>query len=296
MDHLAPAPVVHTVRVKGKVYHPWSGRGYPAGYTIDGTEGKVLVVARGESYLFEVHVPNVHPFYFTESGVGGFSPLEFASTEEPLPRDLGPVPTTDATVRLTIFEDTPETFFYQCAIHKYMGGEVRVVAPSPRSRASVPSTASVEQGGVVLAPTHGTVEHVTPRSLDIYIAPEDEHGVFAPISGHLLRVESERGEFMGTQFQVPYHKTERVVLTFQGSINVTLWIEVGKPQYITDNVRFSVGAGTYVRAGDHIGDILLGSRAGLVLSREATITARRGQHIRGGKDTVGEWSAEAPPR
>ncbi len=297
MNLLSPAPAVHAVRVKKKIRHPWSKQGYPAGYTIDGVEGKTLTLARGETYLFDVQVPDIHPFYFTQSAAGGFSPeTGLLSLDEVAPRSLGPAPVTNETIRFTVSEDAPNTFFYQCAIHKYMGGKVVVVERSSNhvatgdAAAPIDALANAQGRGVVLAPTHGVVERVSPPyAVDIYIAEDDNHDVFAPISGQLLRVESQTGEFVGTQFQVPYEKTERVFLTFQGEVQVVLWLEVGKPKYITNNVRFSVEAGAWVRAGDRIGEILLGSRSGLVLSHPATITAQPGQRVRGGEHIIGQW-------
>jgi len=88
-------------------------------YAIDGEVGKVITLERGKTYAFELGdgvSPN-HPFYVgtTAEGAGGD---EF--------RDDSAKQTT-GTVTFTVPSDAPNSLFYVCDVHVYMGGEMDVV-------------------------------------------------------------------------------------------------------------------------------------------------------------------------
>lgn len=163
---------------------------------------------------------------------------------------------------------------------------------------------------MIKSPTYGTVEKVNPKSVLIYIAVEDPHGVYAPISGKIKSLKSEDGIFLSpppfwktdwtkqtgisdasnlSLFTVEPPKTERLWIEIESkTISVSFYVEVGRPQYITNNVSLYVKVGDNVQTGDHLGDILIGSRAKIYTPKSWKIVVKLGQKLEGGKTTVFE--------
>jgi len=50
--------------------HPFYGIGHTIGFVVDGTQGKALVLIRGETYVFDIRTNIKHDFYLTTSTVG----------------------------------------------------------------------------------------------------------------------------------------------------------------------------------------------------------------------------------
>jgi len=148
------------IRVKKKSrWHTLFGKGSPGAYTIDGEEDVVLRLERGQAYTFDIYAP-AHTFYFSTDPVGG------PGTPSPIPklktipggygtvglrvagggggvagslsevRDLelqypGEVLRTPITYLVPVsHEEAPNTFYYQCGLHPYMGGRVKLNDPS----------------------------------------------------------------------------------------------------------------------------------------------------------------------
>lgn len=97
-------------------------------YAIDGEVGKVITLERGKTYAFELGdgVDPNHPFYVGTSaeGAGGD---EFQDD---------PAKQTTGTVTFTVPSDAPNSLFYVCDVHVYMGGEMDVVDASSSSNGS----------------------------------------------------------------------------------------------------------------------------------------------------------------
>ncbi len=101
--------------------HPESDRGFPEAYVVDGEQGRSLAVVRGETYTFQMDgVPEIHPFYITESAVGlGDPPYSDGVT--------GNFASGDDELTFTPGEDTPDVLYYQCQNHEYMGWRIYVM-------------------------------------------------------------------------------------------------------------------------------------------------------------------------
>ena len=121
----------------------------------------------------------------------------------------------------------------------------------------------------VSSPVSGVIEALSNK-IHIYIAPEDDHSVFAPISGEIIEITPTTGVFtapLGSQFKATPNHTERWFLTIMSSVipNLALrmYVEVGKPQYITDTINFlpNVQLQQHVSQGEKLGEIVIGSRA-----------------------------------
>lgn len=96
-----------------------------AAFTIDGNPGEVITLERGETYEFDLQGSVAegpggfpHPFYIgqTAEGQGGD---EFNDGVEN-------AKATSGTVRFTPPSNAPDTLYYQCDNHAYMGGEIEV--------------------------------------------------------------------------------------------------------------------------------------------------------------------------
>ena len=97
------------------------GIGSDQGFSVNGVQGKELVVVRGQTYTFNVDTDIKHDFYLSKS-----------------PRGWGAATLTDGvkgnftykgTVTFTPNDNTPDVVYYQCRNHKYMGSKIHVVNP-----------------------------------------------------------------------------------------------------------------------------------------------------------------------
>jgi hypothetical protein len=103
--------------------HPEYKRGSEFGFAIQGVEGALLEVKRGQSYYFRYESPAPiavkHPLYFTKSPIGG---ARGAGSLPGFPI-LKNVP--EALVHIP--DNAPKNFYYQCTLHNYMGGPIKVI-------------------------------------------------------------------------------------------------------------------------------------------------------------------------
>ena len=87
-------------------------------YAINGEVGKVITLERGQTYEFELGsgVDPDHPFYVAETAEGGGSSAF---------RD-NPAFQTTGTVTFTPPSAAPDSLFYECGNHVYMGGKMTI--------------------------------------------------------------------------------------------------------------------------------------------------------------------------
>ncbi|MFB6272670.1 MAG: twin-arginine translocation signal domain-containing protein [Salinibacter sp.] len=107
--------------------YPWSDQNdFGTAYAMDGDVGSVLTLQRGKRYEFALQDsvaegPNggVHPFYIgtTAEGQGGD---EFSQGVEN-------AKSTSGSVFFEVPDSAPNTLYYQCSNHVYMGGEIEVI-------------------------------------------------------------------------------------------------------------------------------------------------------------------------
>lgn len=135
----------------------------------------------------------------------------------------------------------------------------------------------------ILSPTSGIVERVEAKSVYIYIAPEDDHGIYAPIAGKLSYNYEEGTFFPPKFFTIKEPKTGRLFMTIQ---NVSFYVEVGKPQYITNTVRIEKEG--IVAAGEKVGEILIGSRSWINAPEGYRVVVEEGLQVVGGRSVLFE--------
>jgi len=121
-DDVAQTFSVTVESIEGTDYPYSDQNNIGVAYAIDGEIGKVITLERGETYAFELGsgVDPSHPFYVgtTAEGQGGD---EF--------RD-NPAKQTTGTVTFTPPSSAPDSLFYQCDNHVYMGGKMTITNAS----------------------------------------------------------------------------------------------------------------------------------------------------------------------
>lgn len=133
-----------TVTVEDKTdEHPFAGQGFSQGYVVDGEQGKTLTLVRGQTYTFQMDdVPSIHPFYLTTSIVG--------EGAEPYSEGVeGNGATDNETLTFTPDASTPDTMYYNCTNHAYMGGLLVIqdtaTGTTEANEAEIPSDLSLDQ-------------------------------------------------------------------------------------------------------------------------------------------------------
>ncbi|RMH23003.1 MAG: hypothetical protein D6698_00250 [Gammaproteobacteria bacterium] len=98
--------------------HPFYGKGAQMGFTVDGEQGKPIVLTRGVTYKFDVETNVKHDFYFSTSPAGWGA----GTVTDGIKGQF----TYRGTVRVTPSDKTPDIIYYGCRNHKFMGGKVYI--------------------------------------------------------------------------------------------------------------------------------------------------------------------------
>mmetsp|Transcript_8361 Transcript_8361/g.26693 ORF Transcript_8361/g.26693 Transcript_8361/m.26693 type:complete len:703 (-) Transcript_8361:14-2122(-) len=113
----------HRVTVGPYQVHP-QPPGWGIVFLVDGMETPELVVRRGATYTFTVAATKEHPFYVTDSVVGG-AVDDFETVYAGGPAAFG-TEATPTTVTWTVDAETPDLVFYQCVTHQRLGWRIYV--------------------------------------------------------------------------------------------------------------------------------------------------------------------------
>lgn len=89
-------------------------------YAIDGDVGKVLSLERGKKYEFELGagVDPFHPLYLGRTAKG--------QQTDPFENGVENAESTTGSVFFTVPTSAPDSLFYQCGNHVYMGGKMMI--------------------------------------------------------------------------------------------------------------------------------------------------------------------------
>lgn len=116
----------------------------------------------------------------------------------------------------------------------------------------------MQTGNIIVSPTSGMITRVHRGDIRIFLSAEDDHTIYAPMTGRITSLRLEEGRWNRKVFQAFKSKNGRLHVTIDNQ--VTFWIEVGLPRYaITDKIRFDYDVGDVVTAGNPVGEILFGS-------------------------------------
>ena len=112
---------VYTVTVESKTEeHPFYEMGFGEGYAIDGVEGAELMLTKGENYAFVMdNVSAIHPFYISTDEVGNGAGLYSSGV-------MNNGVTGNDTLFFTPPLDAPDSLYYQCQNHDYMGYKIHL--------------------------------------------------------------------------------------------------------------------------------------------------------------------------
>lgn len=146
---------------------------------------------------------------------------------------------------------------------------------------------------------HGEIESVEEDgrqySVGIYISPQDNHTIYAPVDGKIAYIEPNKyqvPQWEGDIFRARPNAVESLTVMIGP---ITFSVEVGKPVYITDRIKFWKNQGEFVNKGEEIGFIVLGSRGKITVNkvyngRRVRFTPdsnRRGNRVVGGGTILG---------
>jgi len=104
--------------------HPFYEKGHKMGFSINNVPGGDVVVERGKSYKFEVITNPLHDVYISEKDVGWGS-LAWN-------KDVNGQFIYNGTFTFSPKEDTPDTLYYSCRNHPFMGGTIHVANPGQK--------------------------------------------------------------------------------------------------------------------------------------------------------------------
>ncbi|MDX9740343.1 MAG: hypothetical protein RBT81_04065 [Gammaproteobacteria bacterium] len=114
------SPFIFNVRTATKDQnHAYYGVGHRMGFTVNGVQGKPLVLVRGKTYTFRVDAGIQHDFYLSTSEVGwGAATYTDGVSGQFI---------YEGVVTFTPGQGSPDLLYYQCRNHKNMGGPIYVV-------------------------------------------------------------------------------------------------------------------------------------------------------------------------
>ncbi len=98
--------------------HP-DQNGSSMGYVIDGVQGEELTLQRGETYIFNIDIDVLHPFYISTDSVGWWNGMYADGI-------VGNM-TTDWMLKRTVSYDAPDLLYYECWNHPSMWWKIHIV-------------------------------------------------------------------------------------------------------------------------------------------------------------------------
>lgn len=145
--------------------HPYFEEGFPTKFAIDGTQGKKLILEKGEEYLFQMDdVPDFHPFYLSTSAIGNGSGTYSNGVN-------GNFAHSNQQLTFTPPSDAPDSLWYQCNNHDKMGWRMALVEDS--SQASVSSDGAVAFNGTGVRINFSGTSGSAAVTIDKFNSPPD---------------------------------------------------------------------------------------------------------------------------
>jgi phosphatidylserine decarboxylase len=158
-----------------------------------------------------------------------------------------------------------------------------------------PERTAPDDPAAVVSPADGRIVEVLDEPLDgvagsrisIFLSVWDVHVNRAPVAGTILAVDYRPGRFHGALFARASTENEMNVIRMATPRGEMVFKQIAG--WIARRVMCWKSPGDTVRAGERIGMIRFGSRVDVWLPREAAVTVRRGDKVRGGSSVLAQW-------
>ncbi len=158
-----------------------------------------------------------------------------------------------------------------------------------------PERTAPDDPAAVVSPADGRIVEVLDEPLDgvagsrisIFLSVWDVHVNRAPVAGTILAVDYRPGRFHGALFARASTENEMNVIRMATPRGEMVFKQIAG--WIARRVMCWKSPGDSVRAGERIGMIRFGSRVDVWLPREAAVTVRRGDKVRGGSSVLAQW-------
>jgi len=144
-----PPNTFHVTAMQKDSTHPFFGTGSKLGFAINGVQGKPLIFVRGKTYTFKVDTGIKHDFYLATAAVGWGTGTYTHGVKGNF--------TYDGVVTITPDATTPDTLYYVCRNHKYMGGVIHVVNPGEEGKVDLSAPPAAVRAGAATAAAAATV-------------------------------------------------------------------------------------------------------------------------------------------
>ncbi|MEP6534449.1 MAG: phosphatidylserine decarboxylase [Bryobacteraceae bacterium] len=143
----------------------------------------------------------------------------------------------------------------------------------------------IPPGPVAVSPADGKVvaiqqESSTATRISIFLNIFDVHVNRAPISGQIVDIQYQRGEFLVASKERASSVNEQNIVTLQGEGTRVVFKQIAG--LIARRIVFDKKLNQPVVAGERIGMIKFGSRVDVILGPEWMITAIPGQRVQAG--------------
>ncbi len=145
----------------------------------------------------------------------------------------------------------------------------------------------------IISPVNGEILQLDTEKITIYISESDNHQIYSPLSGKITYMSITNGSWQRKYYKTIYNKTGH--LTVEINNNISFWVEVGKPKYITDTIRMDYNIDDEVEEGQRIGEIIIGSLAEIKIPKSAKLNKniKKGSKVVGGETVL--FTVDDPP-
>src|SRR5690242_3722006 len=162
-----------------------------------------------------------------------------------------------------------------------------------------PELAIPTDTGAIVSPADGRVLVVTDEEYDgrpgkrisIFLAIWNVHVNRAPADGVITSLEYKPGKFLAAMREQASSENEQNIFTLSTDAGEMVFKQIAG--LIARRVVSWKRAGERVARGERIGLVRFGSRADIWMPREAEITVKPGDHVKGGSSVLARWVPSA---
>ena len=153
--------------------------------------------------------------------------------------------------------------------------------------------------GAVVSPGDGKVTDVSVVSLDgamrnrisIFLSVFDVHVNRSPIAGVIREVRYQRGKFVNAMSANSAEENEQNVVTVEGDGSTVVFKQIAG--LIARRIVFNFKVGDEVACGQRVGLIKFGSRVDVLFDRDAAISVKIGDRVKGGASVLAVLQTKA---